>query len=116
MKLLIRLIISALAIFAASYLLSGVHINNFTTAILLAIVLALLNTFLKPILVVLTIPVTIFTLGLFLLVINAIIVLVADELIGGFRIDSFLDALLFSILITIIGWVLEGIAGTKKKD
>ena len=114
MRLLIKLIISALAVFAASYLLPGVHVASFTTAIIVASVLGLLNLFLKPLLVLLTIPITLLTLGLFLLVINAIIVLICAELVGGFRVDGFLYALLFSLVISLITSLMEGLA--KKKD
>lgn len=116
MKLVVRLIISTLAVFLADYLLDGVHLNQFSTAIIVAIVLALLNTFLKPVLVILTIPVTLMTLGLFYLAINAIIVLLASELVPGFQVDSFWDALLFSMLNTVIAWLMERLAGTKDDD
>ncbi|RYZ52863.1 MAG: phage holin family protein, partial [Sphingobacteriales bacterium] len=78
MGFLIKLVINALAVFAASYLLPGVSVESFTTAIIVALVLGVLNLILKPILVLLTIPVTLATLGLFLLVINAVIVLICD--------------------------------------
>ena len=113
MGFLIRLIISALAVFAASYLLPGVDVESFTTAIIVALVLAVLNLLLKPLLIILTIPITILTLGLFLLVINAIIVLVCAQLVDGFKVDGFIYALLFSLVISLITWLMEGIA-TKK--
>ena len=114
MGLLIKLIISALAVFAASYLLPGVDVESFTTAIIVALVLAVLNLLLKPLLIILTIPITILTLGLFLLVINAIIVLVCAELVDGFKVDGFIYALLFSLVISLITSLMEGIG--KKKD
>jgi len=114
MRLLFKLIISAIAVFAAAYLLPGVHVSSFTTAIIVALVLGLLNLLLKPLLVLLTIPITLLTLGLFLLVINAIIVLICAELVSGFRVDGFLYALLFSLVISLITSLMEGLA--KKKD
>ncbi len=116
MRLLFRLLISTLAVFAAQYIVGGVSVDHFTTAIAVAIVLGLLNTLLKPVLVVLTIPVTVLTLGLFLLVINAIIVLITAALIGGFHVTGFWPALVFSIVISLITWMLESIAGSQKKD
>jgi len=111
MGLLIKLIINTLAVFAGAYILPGVHVKNFTTAIIVAIVLAVLNVLLKPLLVLLTIPVTVLTLGLFLLVINAVILLICARLVPGFEIDGFWYAVLFGIVLTIIVSVLEGIAG-----
>ncbi len=110
MGLLLKLLINTLAVFAGSYILPGVHVKNFTTAIIVAIVLAVLNAFLKPLLVILTIPITIFTLGLFLLVINAVIVILCSKLVPGFAVDGFLYALLFSLVISLIAAVLESLA------
>ena len=84
-----------------SYLIKGVHIDHFTTAIVVAIVLGLLNLFIKPVLILFTLPVTFFTLGLFLLIINAIIILLCDKLVDGFEIDSFWTAFLFSIILSL---------------
>jgi putative membrane protein len=112
MNFLIRLLISALVAFGLSYILSGVHIDNFITAIILALVLAVLNALVKPILVILTLPITIITLGLFLFVINALIILLGDRLIDGFSVDGFWWALLFSILLSIVSSILYS-AGKK---
>lgn len=109
MNLLIKLVISTIVVFVLSYFLPGVHVTDLTGSLLVALVLGLLNTFLKPILVLLTIPVTFFTLGLFLLVINAIIILICDYFIIEFRVDGFLDALLFSVLLSIIQSILNKI-------
>jgi putative membrane protein len=79
------------------------------TAIIVALVLALLNTFIKPILVILTIPVTIITLGLFLLVINILIIKWTDRLVGGFTVDGWLSALLFSLIVSLVTWMLSGL-------
>ena len=110
-----RLVISTLAIFATPYIISGVHIKNIVTAIVLALVLAVLNTIVKQILVLFTIPITVFTLGLFLLIINGGIIMLAAYLVNGFSVDSFGTAVLFSIVIWIINMVLNGFAGGKKE-
>ncbi|NEM98979.1 phage holin family protein [Pontibacter burrus] len=107
MGFIIKLLLTGLAAVLASYILPGVHIDSFLTALILALVLALLNTFVKPILVILTIPVTIVTLGLFLLVINALIILLADYLIAGFDVSGFITALLFGIVMAIISAILD---------
>jgi putative membrane protein len=112
-QLLVKLLISGLAVFFTDWLLPGIDVTNFTNALLIAIVLAFLNTFLKPVLVILTIPFTIFTLGLFLLVINAGIILLASILIKDFVVDGFWWALLFSIILSIITSILEGLTKTE---
>jgi len=109
MNLIIKLLLSAIIVFVLSYLVPGVTITSLTRSLMVAVVLSLLNTFLKPILVFLTIPVTLFTLGLFLLVINAIIILICDYFIDEFRVDGFLTALIFSVLLSISQSVLNKI-------
>ena len=107
MKFIMRIIVTSIVAFGLSYLLNaGVHIKNFWTAIVLAVVLAILNAIVKPILIVLTLPFTLFTFGLFLFVINAAIILIADNFIDGFRVDGFWWALLFSLLLSIVTSVL----------
>ena len=101
MKLLFRLLITTIIVLLLSYFMGGVQVDKITTAVIVAVVMGLLNTFLKPILVFFTFPVTIFTLGLFLLVINAVMVLLCDRLVDGFDVSSFWTALLFSILLSI---------------
>jgi len=99
-NLLLKLIISTVLIIIISYFLH-IRVDNFVAAITTAVILSLLNTFIKPILVLLTIPVTFFTLGLFLLVINTIMVLLTDYFVDGFSVSSFFTAFLFSILLSI---------------
>lgn len=111
MGFLIRLLVSALAAMLTAYLLPGVHLKSFVTALILALVLAILNLLVKPILIILTLPVTIFTLGLFLLVINAIIILLATKLVSGFTVDNFWWALLFSIVMSVIAGLMHSLAG-----
>lgn len=111
MKFLIRIFFTAIAVALTSYLLPGVIVHGFWDSILVSVLLAILNVTLRPILIVLTIPVTVFTLGLFLLVINALMVLLADSLIGGFQVNGLGWAILFSIILTIINSILQGLAG-----
>ena len=113
MKFIINLILNALAIMLTAYLLPGIEIENFTSALMLAVVLAILNATLKPFLIVLTIPVTIFTLGLFLIVINALVILAADYFIPGSNIDGFWWAVFFGLIMSILNSILYNLAGTK---
>jgi putative membrane protein len=106
LKLFFRIIISAISIVITAYLLPGVHVKDLFTALIVAIILALLNGFVKPILVILTIPVTILTLGLFLLVINAFMIIIAGNLVPGFEVDGFWWAFLFSIILSLISSLL----------
>ena len=115
MKLLIKIIISSLAVMVAGLLLPGVHIEDYFTGIAVALILAFLNAFLKPLLVILTIPATLVTFGLFLLVINAAIILLADYIVPGFVVDNFWWALLFSLLLSIITSLFERLNGDKNE-
>ncbi len=114
-NLFVRLLINALIIYGLAWALPGIGVDEFWSAIVAAIVLGLLNVLLKPILIILTIPVTIVTLGLFLLVINAFIVWLAGEMLDGFRVDNFWWALLFSVLMTVLNSAFYG-ASNRKED
>jgi putative membrane protein len=115
MNLLVKIIISSLAVFLTAYLLPGVAVDSYITAIWVAVVLALLNGFLKPMLIILTIPVTLVTLGLFLLVINAAIILLASHFVDGFYVSGFWWALLFSLVLSIITSLMESLGGKPEK-
>lgn len=106
MEILISLLLSSLAVFVTAYILPGVHVDNFIAAVVMAIVLGAVNAFVKPVLVFLTLPINILTLGLFLVVINAAVVLLASAITPGFTIDGFLWAILFSIVVSFVGAVL----------
>jgi putative membrane protein len=110
MNLIIRLLVNGLAVFITSLLLPGVHVETMLNAIIVAAVLAVLNFFLKPLLIILTIPVTLVTFGLFLLVINALIILLAAKIVPGFKVDNFWWALLFSIVLSVINSFFEASA------
>ena len=109
MGFIIKVLLTAVAAYAAAWLLPGVEIVDIKTTVIVALVLALLNTFVKPILILLTIPVTILTLGLFLLVINILIIKWTDSLVGGFTVDGWWSALLFSLIVSIVTWMLSGL-------
>ncbi|MCK0161730.1 phage holin family protein [Allomuricauda sp. F6463D] len=109
MKLILRLLLNALAVVILSYVLPGVGVDSIMTAIIVAVVLSLLNFLVKPILVILTLPITILTLGLFLLVINAIIILLTSNLIDGFHVTSFWWAIIFSLLLSFLQAILHSI-------
>jgi putative membrane protein len=116
MDFLTRLIVGALAVLVASYLLPGVEVDGALTAVLVAAVLSLLNAVVKPILVFLTIPITVLTLGIFLLFINAFIILLADRIVPGFHVSSFWTAFLFSIVLSLVMAILERLARRKEND
>lgn len=101
MKLILRILVVAAIAFLLAQWLPGVQVNNYLTAIWFAVVLGLLNVFLKPILVIITIPITILTLGIFLFFINTITVLIASNLVPGFTIDGFWWGVLFSFLLSL---------------
>ncbi len=101
MNLLIRILITAVLVVIIAHFMPGVVVANFTTSLIVAVVLGLLNIFIKPILILFTLPITIVTFGLFLLVINAIIIMLCTKIVGGFHVDSFWTAVFFSIILSI---------------
>jgi len=110
MSLIVKWLLSAIAIMITAYLLPGVSVESFWAALIIAVILAVFNAILKPVLVILTIPITILTLGLFLLVINAIIILLTDAMIAGFAVSNFWWALAFSVIMAILGSLFNDIA------
>jgi putative membrane protein len=107
MRFLIKIILSSFSVIIAGWLLNGVMIRDYITSLLVAFVLAILNMILKPILVFLTIPITIFTFGLFLLVINAVIALIASNIVPGFYIDGFWWAIGFSLIVSFLNYLIN---------
>ncbi|MFC3414723.1 phage holin family protein [Algoriphagus hitonicola] len=101
-NILIKILLGSISVMIAAFFLTGIHIDGWLTGILLAAVLILINLTIKPIMIILTLPLTILTLGLFLLVINALMILLADEIIPGFEVDGFWWALIFAIVTSII--------------
>jgi len=114
MKTVGKIFASALAVILSAYILPGVHVDGFITAIIVAVVLALVNFFVKPLLIIITIPVTILTLGLFLLAINAFMILMVDSFIDGFAVDGFWWALIYSLVLSIVSSIF-GINDKKEK-
>ena len=106
MKFILRLLVTAAIAFILAKFLPGVHVDDYGTAIWFAVVLGLLNVFLRPLLIILTFPITLITFGLFLFIINTITVLLASDWVNGFDIDSFGRGLLFSLLLSIITTLL----------
>lgn len=102
-----QLVVMTLAAILATAIVPGVHIQSVGSAIVTAAVIALLNNFIRPILIVITLPFTIFSMGLFLLIINALIILMASSLVPNFNVDGFGSALLFSLLLTAFNYLLE---------
>ena len=113
MIFLLRILLTAVVVVFLANFLPGVSVTGYWAAIMVALVLALLNLIVKPILVILTLPVTIITFGLFLIVINAIIILLASSFVSGFLIDGFWVAVLFSILLSIFQSLLFSLAERK---
>lgn len=117
MNWIIRLLLNGLAVVLSAYILPGVEIaGGYGTALLVALILALVNVIVKPILVILTIPITILTLGLFLLVINAALILFVDNLVSGFTVDGFWWALLFSLILSIFNSLFNDLAGRRRDN
>lgn len=106
--LITNLLINTISIFAVSYILAGIVVDNFLTALVVAVVMAALNVTLKPLLILITIPLTIITFGLFLLVINVLVLYAAAALIDGFQIAGFWWALAFSLLVSFLNSILLG--------
>ena len=114
MNIILRWLIATAAIMITAYFIPGVTVASFWVALWLAIVLGLINAILRPILVILTLPINLLTLGLFVFVINASLVMLAACLVGGFAVSGFWAALLFSIVLTILSYILNSIFRTKK--
>jgi len=111
LKLVAKWLLSAAALLFVAYLYSGVEVKTFTAALIAALVIGLLNAVVRPILVVLTLPVTVVTLGLFLFVINALMFWAASGLLDGFQVRGFVAALIGSLIYSLIGIVIDSALG-----
>lgn len=111
---LIRILLSAFGIWVADLLVDGIHLENFGYALLAAIVIGLINSLLKPILLLISIPFILLTLGLFLVVINAVLLLLAGDIVPGFAVDDFWSAVWGSLIMSGISWLLNA-NGRKQK-
>ena len=116
MKLVLKMLLTAIAVVILAQILPGVQVDGYTSAIIVAIVLGLLRIFIRPLIILFTLPITIMTLGLFLFVINAIIILLADKLIDGFAVSGFWYALLFSLLLSFFQSILYSFLKEKKQQ
>jgi len=114
MNTILRFFLNGLAVFLSAYLLPNVEVDTYWTALVVALVISIANVIVKPILIILTIPITVLTLGLFLLVINAIIILLADYFVDGFEVTGFWWALFFSLLLSLFNSLFDDITGEKK--
>lgn len=101
MQIIISWIVSAMVIFAIAYILPGVHVASFTSALVVALILGIINAFVKPVLLIITLPINILTLGLFTFVLNAILILVVSQVVPGFIVDGFLWAFVFGIILSV---------------
>ncbi|MFN3639723.1 MAG: phage holin family protein [Flavobacterium sp.] len=114
MKTIVRILITAILVMLLANILPGIYVVDYWTAILVAVVLGLLNMFVKPLIIILTIPVTILTLGLFLFVINALMIQFSGYLVGGFKVESFWYALFFSIILSISQSIVFNLTQEKR--
>lgn len=108
MRWLIRLLVNAVAVFVAAQLLNSIEVDGFGSAMIAALILAIINTFIRPILVFFTFPITIVTLGLFLLVINAVTFYVTGMLVPGFEVTGFWGAFWGALIVSVVSWALNG--------
>lgn len=107
MKTIIHFLVSTVAILITAYLLPGVHVEGVLVAFVLAVVLGAINMIIRPILIILTLPLTVVTLGLFVLVINGLLIMLASYIVPGFAVASFWSAFFFGIILAVVSWVLQ---------
>jgi putative membrane protein len=110
MAVIIKIVALAIAVFVASYIIPGVEIENIQSLFVVSIILAVVNSFIKPILVVLTLPLTIITLGIFLLLLNGILIMLVSSIVPGFEVQTFLSAILFSIVVSLVSSLLSKVS------
>ena len=110
MGTIINLLIGSMAVLIAAYIVPGIKVANFFTALVVVVVLGLLNMFVKPLLLILTLPINIFTLGLFTLMINTLIIILASKIVPGFLVGSFWSAFIFSLILALVNYFLHSLA------
>lgn len=103
---ILNLVLSTVAVMVAAYLIPGVEVSSIGVGVVLSILIALINTFIKPVLKILTLPISFLTLGLFSLVLNGILILFADSLVDGFAVAGLMNAIIFAVLLGLINGVL----------
>ena len=116
MNTIIKFLLTGVAVLLTAYLLPGVSVDGYLTALIVALVLAIVNLLVKPILIVFTIPITILTLGLFLLVINALMILLTDYFVDGFTVDGFWWALAFSLILSIFNSLFTDLTTREERE
>jgi putative membrane protein len=114
MRLLLLWLLNAVALLAVTYLLPSIQVSNFGTALVAALVLGFINTLVRPVLAILTLPITVLTLGIFFLVLNGLLFWLASALIPGFQVNGFVSALVGAILYGVIAWALSALIPNKK--
>ena len=114
--IIVRWLISAIAVMLVAYLVPGITVTSFVSALLVALVLGFANAFVRPILVFLTLPITILSLGFFVLIINGFLFMVTAMLVPGFTVDGFGPAFIGSIVMAIIGWAVNMMFGEAKAN
>lgn len=113
MNILINLLLSGIAVFTAAYVLPNVEVESFTTALVAAIVLGVINAILRPVLLILTLPINVMTLGLFTFVLNALLILLAANIVPGFHVNGFLPALILGLVLSLINFFLSSLNPTS---
>lgn len=116
MRSITKFVLIALSVMGIAWLIPGVEVISFTSALWVTLVLTILNLIIKPVLIVLTIPITIFTFGLFLLVINGLMIWIASNWIKGFEVESFGKAIFFSILLSVATYIIESLVKPPPRD
>ena len=109
MKLVLNLLVNGFGVFVAAYLIQGVHVDSFLTAVIVSIALGIVNIFIKPVVILFTLPINLVTLGLFTFIINGLMVLLVSSVIPGFAVDSFTWAMLFSVVLWAVNFVLTSL-------
>lgn len=116
MKLIVRWLLTALALLGITHFVTGIRVDNFYAALVAALVLGLVNALIRPVILLLTLPFNIITLGLFTLVVNALMFWFASTVVKGFNVDGFLPAFWGAILMWVFNWFINGIMSSRRKD
>lgn len=115
MRVLLSILLNALAIYVAAYLLDGIVLSGTAATLIAGLVLGIVNTIVKPVLILLTLPITIITLGLFLFVVNAICLALTAALVPGFEISGFWSAVGGALIVSVVGWALSGLVRKERR-
>lgn len=115
MILILKWLLMAASVMISAYLIPGVTINSFFSALFVALFLGIVNILIRPVLILITLPINILTLGLFTFVINAVLVLLASSVIKGFEVSGFWTAMLFSVVLSVVNYVLNGLFGLLRR-